>query len=114
MLWMSEVFYHCSVPWSLCQIVAPKFSIVGDSEMRVYRPYWLACAPVNTICYTLVQNMVHYLGIGKGADAASKHKLFIVLKRIMLIGYFNIIIKHSKNDSIGKKQVLPFFQAISR
>jgi hypothetical protein len=81
-----------------------KFVSFGDSEMRFYNPYWLAAyvfAPVNTICENMVIRLTKPLDIAKGAMAASKQKLYLTLKRLLLVKYFSAIMKYS-NKEIGK------------
>ncbi len=81
-----------------------KFVSFGDSEMRFYNPYWLAAyvlAPINTICENMVIRLTQPLDITKGAMASSKQKLFLVLKRLLLVEYFNVIMKYA-NKEIGK------------
>ncbi len=81
-----------------------KFVSFGDSEMRFYNPYWLAAyvfAPVNTICENMVIRLTKPLDIVKGAIAASKQKLYLTLKRLLLVEYFSAIMKYS-NKEIGK------------
>ncbi len=72
--------------------------------MRFYNPYWLAAyvfAPVNTICENMVIRLTKPLDIVKGAMAASKQKLYLTLKRLLLVEYFSAIMKYS-NKEIGK------------
>jgi hypothetical protein len=81
-----------------------KFVSFGDSEMQFYNPYWLATyvlAPINTICENMVMRLTHPLGISRGAKAASKQKLFLVLKRLLIVEYFNVIMTYA-NNGIGK------------
>jgi hypothetical protein len=81
-----------------------EFITFGDSDMRFYNPYWLAAyvfAPINTICQNMVVRLSKPLGILKGADAASKQKLFLVLKRLLLVEYFQTITTYANHD-IGK------------
>jgi hypothetical protein len=78
----------------------------GDPNMRFYNPYWLATyvfAPVNTITHTLVYNMSNILDLDSedkkrgGANASSKHKLFVIIKRLLLVEYFQTIITHASS-----------------
>ncbi len=81
-----------------------KFVSFGDSDDRFYNPYWLAAyffAPINTICENMVIRLTQPLDITKGAMASSKQKLFLVLKRLLLVEYFNVIMKYA-NKEIGK------------
>jgi hypothetical protein len=95
------------------------FLSFGDSNMRFYNPDWLAAyvfAPVNTITHTLVYNMSLLLGLDNeekkkgGANASSKHKLFIIIKRLLLTEYFQTIIDNeSKTDGNSNK----YYKALS-
>lgn len=81
-----------------------KFVSFGDSDDRFYNPYWLAAyvfAPINTICENMVIRLTQPLDITKGAMASSKQKLFLVLKRLLVVEYFNVIMKYA-NKEIGK------------
>ncbi len=72
--------------------------------MRFYNPYWLAAyvfAPVNTIYENMVIRLTKPLDIVKGAMAASKQKLYLTLKHLLLVKYFSAIMKYS-NKEIGK------------
>jgi hypothetical protein len=85
-----------------------KFLTFATYSTRFYHPTWLATyvfAPVNTIAHALVCNLSVPLNLdtatGKagGANASSKHKLFVIIKRLLLTEYFNTIINHA-----GKKK----------
>jgi hypothetical protein len=81
-----------------------EFLAFGESDMRFYNPYWLAAyvfAPINTICMNMVVLLSNHFGYHKGADASSKQKMFIVLKRLLLVEYFKVIMVYADND-IGK------------
>ena len=81
------------------------FLSFGDSDMQFYNPYWLAAyvfAPINTICTNMTILLTKHFGLTTGADATSKQKVFIVLKRLLLVEYLQVIMQYADND-IGKK-----------
>jgi hypothetical protein len=95
-----DLFFAMEIE-SNASVTLNKFLFFGDSEMRFYNPYWLAAyvfAPINTICQNMVVLLRKPLTMVTGANATSKQKLFIVLKHLLLVEYFDIIMIYANSD----------------